>query len=177
MTFDPAWPPYGIDIESAPLRAQLNALNNQDTTTNQRIDNIQLTPGPQGPKGDPGASFPYAGNAEIDGSVFVQGELALFESDPGGSGESSVRIGRASAGGAAVPAITSRLNGTTLFNITLDFGGQADASGSPTIQNGAIWRYDQATNSLKPWNVTVQTINYTDSDGNPASMQVLVPPP
>jgi hypothetical protein len=48
---------------------------------------------------------------------------------------------------------------------------------TPTIQHGAIFTYDGMSGSLKPWNVTVQTINYTDSNGNPASMQVVVPPP
>ena len=41
-------------------------------------------------KGDPGASFPYPGDAIIQGNGFVQGELGLFENDPGGSGESGV---------------------------------------------------------------------------------------
>ena len=174
MTFDPTWPPDHAHAAASKFRQQFTGLSDLIAAVPAG------PPGPQGPKGDqgdPGPGFPYAGNAEIDGSVYVQGELALFESDPGGSGESSVRIGRVSAGGAAVPAITSRINGTTVFNITLDFGGQADGAGSPTLQDGAIWRYDLATGSLKPWNITVQTINYTDSSGNPATMQVLVPSP
>ena len=55
MSFNPNLPISDSEIKSAELRAQFNALNNQDTATNERIDNLPPPiPGQKGEKGDPG---------------------------------------------------------------------------------------------------------------------------
>ncbi len=57
-TYDPSFPVDNAVAYADELRAQLNALNNQDTATNQRIDNLPPpVPGPKGDKGDPGESI------------------------------------------------------------------------------------------------------------------------
>ncbi len=33
------------------------------------------------------------------------------------------------------------------------------------------------TQTIRPWNVTAETLNYMDSNGNPATKQIIVPPP
>ena len=159
------------DVENANDRINqtnldVSSANGAIAATNQRIDNLP----------PPGVTFPYPNNAQIDASLFVQGELALFESDPNGSGESGIRIGRASAGGVSVPAFTSRLNGAIPFGLIWDIGGFADGAGSPTIQDGALYRVDLASGMFKPWNVTVQTIQALDAGGNPITLQVICPP-
>ena len=173
--FDRTKPVNTVPVDADFLRAQLNDLDD-------RVKAIVPVQGPKGDKGDkgdqgdPGVSFPYPNNAQIDASLFVQGELALFESDPNGSGESGVRIGRASAGGVSVPVFTSRLNGAIPFGLIWDIGGFADGAGSPTIQDGALYRVDLASGMFKPWNVTVQTIQALDAGGNPITLQVICPP-
>lgn len=118
-----------------------------------------------------------AGGPKIDGTVFVQAELALFDQDPNGSGESGIRIARDSADGIPVPLFACRNGGTNIVGLKWDIGGFGDGMGSATIADGAIDSVDLASGTLKPWNITVQTIEYTDANGNPASMQALVSPP
>ena len=250
--FDPNFPADNQVAYADEQRAQFNALNNQDTATNQRIDNLPPpAPGPKGDKGDPGDSivgptgpagadgrsfnprgefdsmqsynrldlvsysglsyvcgedglagvspgmdsrwtqiqvsgggdpFPYNGNPEINGNIKNNGTtytnaVGIGVSDIGGSGEFGVIHGTDTSSGIPLPLIAIRNSGMTPFQIVQDLGGMVDGMGTPTIQDGSIWRYDAMSGRMKPWNVTVQTINYMDSSGNPATMQVIVPPP
>ena len=142
------------------------------------------TKGDKGDPGEPGGSaFPYNGDPQINGNLitsgndFVQGELGLFESDPNGSGEAGVRIGKELINGVWVPNFKIRASGATLFGLKWDLGGYTDGMGNQTIQDGAIFRVDLMNLTLKPWNVTVKTLNYMDSNGNPATEQIICPPP
>lgn len=58
MAFDPNWPPTNADLESAPFRAQFNALND-------KIDGTLVGPaGPQGPQGEAGPQGPAGSQGE-----------------------------------------------------------------------------------------------------------------
>ena len=75
-----------------------------------------------------------------------------------------------------MPLIACRTSGMSLMQLKWDIGGFGDGMGNPTIQDGAIYRVDLMTQTLKPWNITVQTLNLMDSSGNPITVQVIVPP-
>lgn len=83
MSFDPSWPPTGAELESEPFRNQFNALDAQDTATNQRIDNLPPpVPGPPGPQGIQGIPGP-AGNDGVPGPQGIPGN----DGAPGPQGE------------------------------------------------------------------------------------------
>lgn len=46
-----------------------------------------------------------------------------------------------------------------------------------TVHDGAIFRFDGMTNRVKPWNVTVQTVQVLDLSGTPMTIQVICPSP
>jgi hypothetical protein len=73
--------------------------------------------------------------------------------------------------------LTTKVNASERANITLDPSGLQDGGGTPSVQDGALYRFDAASNTIKPWNVTVQTLNLMDSLGNPITVTLLVPPP
>ena len=226
MPFDPNFPPSHSELKSADYRDQFNALNDQNTATNQRIDNLPPpVPGPKGEKGDPGndgapgapgatgpagadgrgtnprgawdgmttfnrndlvtfnggsylclndattgiqpdtnpmswmqiaapstggSPFPYPGNADIQGHVFVQGELRLYQTDPGSSGESSAVIRRDDMSGASIPVFVTRRSGMDISAIKFDPAGMYDGMGNPSIQHGDTLRYDSMAQAIKP---------------------------
>jgi hypothetical protein len=124
-----------------------------------------------------GSPFPYPGNADIQGHVFVQGELRLYQTDPGSSGESSAVIRRDDMSGASIPVFVTRRSGMDISAIKADFAGMIDGMGNPTVRDGAIYRYDAMAQAMKPWNVYVQTLQLMDSTGQPITVQVITPSP
>jgi hypothetical protein len=134
--------------------------------------------------GDP---FPYTGNPVINGDPEINGNIknngttytagvGIGMTDIGGSGESGVRHGTDTSTGIPLPTVTIRNGGSTVFQIKQDFGGLIDGMGTPTVQDGAIYRVDLTTGTLKPWNVTVRTVQVLDENGNPVTIQVICPP-
>jgi hypothetical protein len=201
-TYDPSFPADNAVAYADELRAQLNALNDQDTATNQRIDNLPPpVAGPKGDKGDKGdpgndgatgaqgpqgndgppgppLSSPLTGDAVFQGRVMIQqSELHVMTNTDTGSGEEGIAIRADTSSGSPILQIASRRSGSDIASISFDLAGFFDGMGNPTVQDGALLRYDGMRQCFKPWNITVQTIYYTDNNGNPASMQVLVPPP
>ena len=104
----------------------------------------------RGPQGDPGAGFPYAGDAEIDGSVFVQGELALFNNDPNTSDEAGVRIGKTNPGNGYLPTLSSRRSGMSIWTHALDLGGITYNMGMPSVQDGDLLQYRASDQTWHP---------------------------
>ena len=166
--FNPALPANGSEGSSQEMRDQLNALNDQNTATNQRIDN---QPPP----------FPHEGDAEINGNIkatgsaYIQGTLGFITSDPGGSGETGFRISPIDSGNGPIPGFIARQSGATQYVFAIDGAGIINGAGVPTVQNGAILRWDDTAAAYKPWNVTIQTLSLMDSTGNPVTVQIIVP--
>ncbi len=122
--------------------------------------------------GSGGVTFPYAGNADIQGNVFVQGELRLYATDPNGSGESSVVLRRDDMSGASIPVIASRRSGMDIAAIKLDFAGMIDGMGNPSVQHGDVFRYDAMSQAVKPWRGATMDI-YVTGNGGPGTIHVV----
>ena len=77
MAFDPTWPPTNAELESAPFRAQFNALN----------DKIDAVPaGPPGADGVPGPGLNFRGDWS-GGDTYAAGDVVFHE------GQAFVAIG------------------------------------------------------------------------------------
>ena len=157
MSFDPELPRAHTKMRSAEIRSNFVALNDQDTATNIRIDNIQLTPGPQGPKGDqgepgPGFTSPYPGDLAAQGSITAQGALLAegghlaMGSGLGSSSEDGLRV----MNNGRRPLFVGRSGGSNLFSHTMDLPGLDDGGGVPSVQDGDNLRYSAGTETWKP---------------------------
>lgn len=126
MPFDPNFPIADELAFADEMRAQLNALNDQDTATNQRIDNLP-------------PAFPHTGDAEISGhikgggSAYIQGELGFAMNDIGGSGESGFKIVAANNGDGPIPRFITRNSGMDQSNFGIDGTGITGNLGNPTV--------------------------------------------
>lgn len=168
MAFDPLLPADNSHGSAAEMRSQLTGLDDKIIDANHRIDNIP-------------PAFPCNGDAEINGNIkatgsaYIQGMLGFITSDPGGSGETGLRIASSDNGNGPIPVFIARQSGATQSQFGIDGSGIINGAGVPTVQNGAILRWDDTAAAYKPWNVTVQTLNLMDSSGNPITVQIIVP--
>jgi hypothetical protein len=165
MAFDRTKPVNGTTVDADLLRNNMNDLDD-------RIEAIVPVPGPPGPQGDPGPqgppmSFPIAGPGIIQGRVLASnGDLAAVNSDPNGSGETSISIESDASSGAPILRITSRLTGGTNYSHRLDLAGIVDGAGSPSAQHGAILKFDGASALWRPVNGATEDVEVKDPADN-----------
>ena len=65
MPFDPNYPPFEAPLESAPMRAQFNALHDEITSIPQGPPGPEGPAGPMGPQGSPGGEGPQGPPGEV----------------------------------------------------------------------------------------------------------------
>lgn len=165
MAFDRTKPVNGTTVDADLLRNNMNDLDD-------RIEAIVPVPGPPGPQGDPGPqgppmSFPIAGPGIIQGRILADGgDVAAVNSDPNGSGETSISIESDASTGTPILRITARLNGGVQYSIRLDVAGIVDGMGGPSAQHGAILKLDTASGLWKPTNGATEDVEVKDSADN-----------
>lgn len=186
MPFDPAFPADDAIAYADEQRAQFNALKALIDAANAHLAALAAqiaaipagAPGPQGPPGPP-ISSPLTSPAVFDAPVYLGNQQLKFDMmrDIGGSGEWALRLSGIASSGGPMLAVAGRMAGADRYEHHVDFGGLNDGGGMPTVQDGDLLRFDGMSQIWKPWHVTVRTVQVLDENGNPITIQVLVPPP
>ena len=183
-TFDPAQPANNALLDAAVVRDQLNSLKalvDAGVPGPQGPQGLPGNDGPQGPQGPAGAdgppgpplSTPFVGVAVFQGPVAIDSNiLALASSDPGGSAETSVRLGMADTGEGPLLVLTGRSTGNDRYAHRLDPAGLLDGMGTPIVQDGDLLRFDAFSNVWKPFRGVTQTLTVSDGNGGQLNLQI-----
>lgn len=162
MAFDRTKPVNGTTVDADLLRNNMNDLDD-------RIEAVVPVPGAPGPQGEPGPqgppmSFPIAGPGVIQGRILADGgDLAAVNSDPNGSGETSIAIESDANSGAPILRITARLNGVVLYSFRIDLAGIVGGGGTPSVQHGALLKFDGPSALWKSVLAATEDVEVKDS--------------
>lgn len=197
MSLDLTKPVSGSEPDSAEIRANFTALHVRDNELAaeiaaipagppgpqgiQGIQGIQGDVGPQGLQGDvgpvgPEPSSPFTSPFIGTSGVLAEGSALGTGTDMNSSSESGVRLHN--NGGKLL--INGRSIGQDVHFTTFDPAGLDDGAGSPSVQDGDVYRYAAATQSVKPSRrpgllfADLAPLNMTVSDPpTQAEMQIL----
>lgn len=184
MPFDPTLPANRTRARASEMRAQFNALNDQNTATNQRVDQNEADDAATNARIDQTNADVAAANQRIDNLpppiatnpliatgriISDNGDLTIANADPNGSSEQGVRL----TNNSGRLLIARRENGMDQDAITLDLAGRDDGGGSPSVQDGDLFKYDGTSQTVKPTRGVTQTLVVADGSGGTHTLQIV----